>query len=85
MPNTNNGIMQSQYSAPMTPHQMNQHASHSLYICSSGHGSTQNIPDTHKSMWAINPLCISNGGNVLLINKSFDKRDDFEKIIGLTI
>lgn len=58
---TNAGIIPTQYSSP---HQINQYPSHSLYaMCSSGHGSTQNIPETHKSMWAINPLCTSNGGN----------------------
>lgn len=61
---TNTGMIQPQYIAPLAPHQINQYPSHSLYaMCSSGHGSTQNIPETHKSMWAINPLCTSNGGN----------------------
>lgn len=68
---TNSGVIPPQYSAPLAPHQINHYPSHSLYaMCSSSHGSTQNIPDTHKSMWAINPLCTSNGGNLL---KAFEK------------
>ncbi|KAG4071844.1 hypothetical protein HA402_006005 [Bradysia odoriphaga] len=56
---THAGTIPSQYN---TPHQINQYPSQSLYaMCSSGHGSAQNIPETHKSMWAINPLCTSNG------------------------
>lgn len=65
---TNAGIIPSQYA----PHQINQYPSHSLYaMCSSSQGSTQNIPETHKSMWAINPLCTSNGGNILFEKKKY--------------
>ncbi|KAJ6645562.1 hypothetical protein Bhyg_00768, partial [Pseudolycoriella hygida] len=59
---TNSGMTPSQYSTPLASHQINQYPSPSLYaMCSSGHGSAQNIPETYKSMWAINPLCTSNG------------------------
>ncbi len=64
----NAGMLPPQYNN--VPHQINQYPSHSLYaMCSSGHGSTQNIPETHKSMWAINPLCTSNGGIIFYILK----------------
>lgn len=61
-----NTVIPTQYS---TPQQLHQYPTHSLYaMCSSGHGSTQNIPETHKSLWALNPLCSSNGGKVTSVN-----------------
>lgn len=74
---TNTGIPP-QYIAP---HQINQYPSHSLYaMCSSSHGSTQNIPETHKSMWAINPLCTSNAGNIWLFCENVANINDFEVV-----
>lgn len=69
---TNIGIVPPQYSAPPALHLINQYPSHSLYaVCSNGNGSALNIPESHKSMWAINPLCSSNGGNYYRINSNF--------------
>lgn len=69
MPSSMGGIVPPQYSAPPPPI---QYATSPMCASmmqlqapmptGSNCSSTQNIPETHKSMWAINPLYASNSG-----------------------